>query len=232
MTSAPASSSAPASPIAPASSGAAGGSSAASRPPATPQLLAITLQPADVPAGWKSTPYQPDPSDAADNAALDKCLGVPDTDSDETGEADSPDYSLANATISSSASSYKSQADITTDTETIKSPKISSCLDALFATQLKPTLPTGSTLGGVSITVTPHTSTEPANVIATAAGTISVTASGQSIVVYLNVAFITGPLIEAEVDFEDVGQPVPVAIQTAAITKVAARAANGGSTTT
>lgn len=204
----------------------------ASQPPATPQLMAITLQPADVPAGWKSTPYQPDPTAAADNAALDKCVGVADTDADETGEADSPDYSLSNATISSSASSYKSQADITSDTTAIKSPKISSCLDTLFAAQIKPTLPTGSILGGVSITVTPHSSTEPANVIATAAGTIAVTASGQHIVVYLNVAFITGPLIEAELDFENVAQPVPAAIQTAATAKVAARAATGGSTTT
>jgi hypothetical protein len=175
------------------------------------------------------TPYEPDPSDAADDAALDKCVGVTDTDSDETGEADSPDYSLGNATISSSASTYRSQADLNTDIASVKSPKISGCLDAMFAAQLKPTLPTGSTLDSVLITVAPHTTTEPANMVATAVGTVDITASGQKVVVYLNVAFITGPLIGAEVDFENAAQPIPAGIQSAAIAKVAARAALGAS---
>jgi hypothetical protein len=185
-----------------------------------------------LPAGWASTPSKPDPSDKANNAALDKCVGEPDTDADETGESDSPDYSQGNASISSSASSYKSKADLTTDIASVTSPKINGCLDQLFTARLKPTLPAGSAVDAVALVVTPHAATDPANVPATAAGTITITTSGQKVVVYLNVAFITGPLIEAEVDFEAAAQPVPAAIRTGLIAKVAARAATGSSQTT
>ena len=64
----------------------------------------------------------------------------------------------------------------------------------------------------------------PSNVIATAAGKISATISGQASVVHVNAAFIIGPLTEAEVDFTSLGAPVAASITGPLIAKIAARA--------
>jgi len=207
------------------------GSGKAASPSATPatkaQLQTIVLQPADLPAGWKGTPYQADPNDAADQAALLACTGGKDTTADKVAEANSDDYNLDNATISSSANSFKSQSDIDADVATLHSPKLSSCYDQLLKKQLATALPAGATIKSASITITPGSGGGPANVAATGSGTIQISANGQIVPAYVNVAFITGPLIEAEVDAENVGTPVPPAVVSALVAKVAARAAQG-----
>jgi hypothetical protein len=187
-------------------------------------LTAIVLQPADLP-DWTSAPSTPDPNSAAENAALAKCVGQPDTSPDQVAEVDSPDYSSGNASISSSASSFKKPSDLTADIAILKSAKVSTCYDVLVRSEAPASLPPGTTLNSVTIVITPGSTDGPRNVVATGAGKINISQSGQRADVFLNVAFITGPLIEAEVDFENVGEPVPAAIRAAVIAKVAARAA-------
>ena len=75
--------------------------------------------------------------------------------------------------------------------------------------------------------MTPGSGGGPRNVVGHGAGRINVTTGGQVVNLYLNVAFITGPLIEAQVDFQGIGAPVPLATRTAAIATVAARVAAG-----
>ena len=194
-------------------------------PPATPRLTAIALQPADLPAGWVGTAYVPDPNSDAQDAAFLSCVGGRDTSNDETGDYNSPDYSLGNASISSGATSYRSQADVANDTAIIASPKMSGCYQKLAAAQVTASLPAGATLDSVSIVVTPGAGGGPSNVIGTAAGKITVTISGKVSVVYVKDAFIVGPLTEAEVGFINVGAPLPTTITRPLIAKVAARAA-------
>lgn len=91
-----------------------------------PQLQLIVLQPADLSAGWKGTPYQPDPSEAADQAAFAKCVGVRSTDADKA-EANSDDFARGDATVSSSATSFRSQSDVDADVAALHSPKLSTC---------------------------------------------------------------------------------------------------------
>jgi hypothetical protein len=191
----------------------------------TPRLTAIALQPADLPAGWVGAAHAPDLNSAAEDAAFVSCVGGRDTHTDETGDSNSPDYSLGNATISSDATSFRSQADVTNDTAIIKSPKMSGCYQKMAAAQLAASLPTGATLNSVSIVVVPGAGGGPSNVIATAAGKVSLTVSGKVGIVYVNVAFIVGPVTEAEVDFMNLGAPVPATIRGPLIAKVAARAA-------
>jgi hypothetical protein len=45
--------------------------------------------------------------------------------------------------------------------------------------------------------------------------------------VYLTVAFITGPLIEAEVDAQNIGSPGPAPVMSSLVSTVATRAAQG-----
>jgi hypothetical protein len=188
-------------------------------------LTGIVVQPTDLSADWVPTPYVPDPNDAADNAALARCVGGRDTYADETGDSHSPDYTQGNATISSDAGSFQSAADVAADVAIIKSPNISSCYQQLAYGQLLASLPGGSTINTESVAITPGTGGGPSNVIGTGAVHFNVTVNGALNDLFINIAFITGPLTEAEIDFENIGAPVPASIQAPLIAKIAARAA-------
>ncbi len=196
-------------------------------PPSTATLLGITLQTGDLPTTWQATPYQADPTDKSDQAALVTCAGGKDTSPDQIGEQHSPDYGLDDASISSEADSFKSQSDVDADVALINNPKTSACYNQLAKSEIEPSLPSGSTVNSAAITITPGANGGPSNVVGTGTGQVNVTVQGQTATVYLNVAFITGPLIEAEVDFENIGSPVPADLQAAAIKAVATRAAAG-----
>jgi hypothetical protein len=211
----------------PASASSPATSSSSAAPASLPQLKKIVLQPADLPPGWKGTPYHPDPSDAANQAALVKCVGARNTDSDKVAEAHSEHFALGDASISSSATSYRSQSDLDADLAKVHSPKLSPCYDQLVNTQLASSLPAGATIESESIKITPGSPGGPTNVVATGTGTIKVRVNGQQVPVYLTVAFITGPLIEAEVDTENVGAPVPASVVNGLVDAVATRAATG-----
>ena len=185
------------------------------------------MRPADLPQGWKGTPYQPDPNDSADNAAMMKCVGARNTDSDKVAEANSDNFALGNASISSSAASYRSQSDLNADVATLHSPKLSPCFEQMMKKQLAASLPAGSTIESASIKITPGSAGSPANVVATGTGTIKVRVNGQQAPLYLTVAFITGPLIEAQVDTENVGAPVPASVVNPLLATVATRAVKG-----
>ena len=200
-------------------------SPAAAGPPATPQTTAIALQPADLPAGWTGTPSDPNPTAAADSAQLARCMGARDTYPDETGDSNSDDYSLDNASISSEVTSMRTADDVKADTAIVTNPKIDTCYGQLAEAQLREGLPAGSTLKSESFVFTPGPAGGPKNVVATAAGKVELTVNSEVEDLYVNVAFITGPLIEAEVDFTNLGAPVPTTLRSSLIAKIAARAA-------
>jgi hypothetical protein len=118
----------------------------------------------------------------------------------------------------------KTADDLKADIAVITSSKVSACYDKLAADQLTQGLPAGSTLNSASIVVTPGPAGGPKNVVATAAGKVEVTVNGEIDDLYINVAFITGPLIEAEIDFTNLAAPVPAALRASLIAKIAARA--------
>ena len=93
--------------------------------------------------------------------------------------------------------------------------------------QLAASLPPGGTIESASIKIAPGSAGGPANVVATGTGTVKVGMNGQQVPVYLTVTFITGPLIEAEVDAENVGTPVPASVVNPLVATVATRAAKG-----
>jgi hypothetical protein len=219
-----------ASPTAPSSSSAPLSSSSAAPSSATPapltQLKKIVLASADLPAGWKGTPYAADPTDAAFNAAMAKCTGSPNTEPDKVAEAHSDDFALGDAGISSSAASYRSQRDLDADVAMVRSPKLAACYKQVTE-KLATGLPAGTTIDSVSAKFAPGPGAGPANVVATGAVTLKFTASGQQVELYLTVAFIIGPLIQAEVDTNNVGKPLSASVVNSAVAAVADRAAKG-----
>jgi hypothetical protein len=207
------------------------GSDPAASQPATaaslPQLARTVLQAADLPAGWKSKPYTADPRHSASQAALMKCVGARNTDADKAAEAHSPDFAYGAATVSSSAASYRSQGALDSDIAMLKSPKLSPCYEQTLKRQLVTSLPPGATIQSASFTITPGAGGGPANVVATGSGTIKVTMNAQRVAVYASIAYITGPLTEAEVDTTNVGEPVTASLVRSLVAGVATRAAKG-----
>ena len=192
------------------------------------------LQPSDLPAGWKATPAAPDPSSAADDAAIVAflaCLGGPNTarntEGDAVAEAQSDDFTLGDANVSSSATSYRSQSAVDPVTAVLHSPKLPSCYEQMAKTVLAAEMPTGAAIKSASIKITPGSAGGPANVVASGTATIKLSAYGQQVPVYVTIAFITGPLTEAEVDTVGIGAPVPASVVNALVASVATRAAKG-----
>lgn len=178
----------------------------------------------DLPAGWKSDAYQPDAGDKADQAALVRCVGARDTDSDKTGEAHSPNFYDRNASVSSEAERYRSDRDLAIDEAVLRSPRTIPCYRKL-STPARLGLPNGSKITSISFHFSGHLRGQPTNVIGGLQAVISAVVSGQKAVLYEDAAFVIGRRIEAEVDFSNVGTRVPTAFRAALTATVAARAA-------
>lgn len=195
--------------------------------PAPESLLTqIVLQRDDLP-GWTGTPFQDDPSTEQEQASLLRCAGGRDTDSDKVAEAHSQDFSLGQAGISSDAASYRTQSAVDSDVALLRNPKFPSCYQALVKAGLSKNLPTGTTISSAKVSVTPGPGSGPANVAGTATAVLTVNTAAGRVTVYADIAFITGPMLEAEVDTENIGSPVPVALRRKLIQAVAGRAARG-----
>lgn len=184
----------------------------------------MVLQPTDLP-GWKGSP--PDPSTDNSNSELAQCVGAKDTDPDQVATSSSDDYAQGDVTVSSSASSYKSQSDLDTDIAVLNSPKLKSCFERQFKSEVATSVPSGTTLGTLSVKFTPGSGGGPHNVAGTGSVSVPVMNGGQPVMVYLEIVFITGPLIEAEVDAESDGSPVPAQVLQSAVNAVATRVAAG-----
>ncbi len=191
------------------------------------QLKKMVLQPQDLPAAWKGTPYQAQAGQASDDAALSKCVGGRDTQHDKVAEAHSADYTMGNGMISSSATSYRSQSDIDADVEMLHNRKLEGCLEQMVKKDLATSLPAGSKVEAASIKITPRSAGGPSNVVATGTGIVKLSANRQRAAVYLTFAFITGPLIEADVQTETLGAPLPASMLKSLVASVAGRAAKG-----
>lgn len=186
------------------------------------------LHPLDLPVDWKASPPEPDSTQQADDAAMARCVGVRNTDEDQVATTDSDDFALDDATISSSASSFKSQSDLDVDIATLHSAKYIACQTQLMSKGIAESLPAGSHVGTMSLKITPEPGGNwPANVVGIGTASVPVTVNGQQVTLYAEFAAITGPLIEADVEAENVGAPVPAAALQAAVKAVASRAANG-----
>jgi hypothetical protein len=190
------------------------------------QLKKIVLGAADFPTAWKGTAHQATASDAAWRASFVRCLAVRNTYGDKASEAYSQDFALGDAVVLSNATSYRSQRDIDTDVAAIHGPKFAPCVDQLMKNQSAQSQPPGTPIVA-SFKITPGSGGGPANVVGTGTGTIKSSVNSQHVVYYLSFAYITGPLIEAEVDTTNVGVPVPTSEVNSLVAAVATRAAKG-----
>lgn len=111
------------------------------------------------------------------------------------------------------------------DAALLRSPNASKCYEKLFTAQLTSSLPSGTIVEKVSLKIIPHSAGDPSNVIGIGVGAITVQINGKTINLNIASAFMTGSLIESEVDIVNVGAPIPAALLSGLVKKVAARTA-------
>ena len=201
--------------------------STSAAPPSKAQLAAMVLQPADVPSGW--TASAADESSTADDEAvqakLTACLGVANSDSQKVATATSRDYDQGDASISSEASSYRSSEVVDRDAAALVGDKAEGCFETLLKEQVAKEVPAGGKVDKVDVTVIPHASGQPDNVVAAVEAQITISASGQSATVYADVTFIRGKQVEAQVEFIGLGARIPEDVRGKAVEAVAGRVA-------
>jgi hypothetical protein len=221
------STSSPGFPSASASSSPPASSAPSTGAPTAAALAKIVVQQSDLPAGWTGKPAQGQGSPDADlQAQLLRCVGGKIDESQRVAHVDGDDFTQGQLTISSDATSYKTQAEVDNRSAIISSPRAGTCLNQIVRTLLQRQLPAGTTLNGVAIALTSGSNGGPPNVVATEKGQITVSAQGQSATVYLDAAFIRGRQLTATVEFEGIGQRVDANLQASVIAAVAARAAH------
>jgi hypothetical protein len=179
------------------------------------------------------TPYKADPNAGGGAADLANCVAGRSTNShavvsaDKPVRADSPDFVLADAKFSSSATGYRSSSDFDSHVAMLRNPKLPACLRQEFVKQFGTSLPLGAKIELATLNVTPGSGGGPANVVATCAIAIKVSMNGQEAAGYMSIAFMTGPLIEAEVEAFNLGTPIPASVVKGLVAHVATRAAEG-----
>jgi hypothetical protein len=203
-------------------SGAAAGSA-----PDRATLARAVLTSADVPSDWTGSPSSNDdtPGPDADQAKLAACVGIPDSSPQQVAVADSDDFASGESTISSSATSYKSQSVVASDIRGILSPKAADCFAQDFQSGMSGQLPSGATMSDFKVSVAPGRNGGPSDVVAVIHASFVVHSSGAQVPFYIDSSMIASKQVEAEVDFFGFQTPIASSIQRTATDAVANRVA-------
>jgi hypothetical protein len=195
-------------------------------PPGASQLQAIVVQATDLPAGWTAKPGTPPADRVAATTAFAQCVGISSTASDVVALAYSPDYSSGSDTISSTAMSYRTRADVPLDAQGLLDPKASACQMRIDSARLSAGLAKGA-LKSYTEKITPGTGGGPANVVATATSSVVYVSAGHQVTLNDKTVYLAAPRIETRIDFYDLGKPVAATVEAAVVAKVAARVVFG-----
>jgi hypothetical protein len=105
-------------------------------PSAADQKLAnaVVLSSADLPGSWASGAVAT--NDEAGDVQTDACLGIADSDSDETAYAGSPTLTQNMIQITSQTTVYTTAAVVAEDLRGSTSPKVQTCLRRLFTSEI------------------------------------------------------------------------------------------------
>src|ERR1700722_16394601 len=115
-------------------------------PPGRTQLSMIVVQPGDLPSGWTAKAAVPPPNPAAEPKAFAQCMGVTSSTPDVAAIAYSPDFIHGTEVVSSTATSFRSRADVPADSATLTTAKAASCLEQVDRARLTTELPAGGTV--------------------------------------------------------------------------------------
>jgi hypothetical protein len=186
-------------------------------------LTGIVVQQGDVPAGYTSAAPDTSSDDAANQAKVVQCVGSTAVDpTDRIEEVHGNDFAKDPQTVSSDATSYKSQAAVDALVAVLQNPKAQGCFDAFEREQVATQ---GGSVISSKVTITPGNNGGPSNVVALLRGTVVVKLQGQKITVNVVEGFIQGRQLLATVSVVGVNTAVDVNLFKAVGAAVANRAA-------
>jgi hypothetical protein len=209
-------------------------------PPTHKRLTKVVLRSTDLPRGWKGTrtvhdaPKQSAEEQAAIEKSLATCLKVPPSitnkrgadSSDTVAEAESADFELGDAVISSSATSYRTHRAINEGVLMLRNPKVRKCAEKMFASTFKSVLASTATVTSVTVTITLKSAADPDALVARCVGKLTLRGpTGKRATLYLNIAFIAGTLVEVDLYAFSVNRKFPDAVMRRAVEAVANRVA-------
>ena len=193
---------------------------AATEAAAAPSLLLVQ---SDLPAGWKATPHQDDPGDAAIQKKLADCAGASDP-SRSIANLDSPDFDLGDAEVSSSVDVVATRADFEKDVAALKSSKYVTCVKQLFGTELERQIQQeapDATVDDVSLARV--ASPTYGDVTVALKGTVTLTVKGRTVVFYLSDYAFGRGRSEVDVNFFNIGRPFDPALEQSLLAKAVAK---------
>jgi hypothetical protein len=180
----------------------------------------LLLKPSDLP-GWKATPDQKDPADKAFDDQLAACVGRPSPSTYTTASADSPNFTMGNAEVSSQAQLVRTVEDFKADVAAVRGPKYAPCVRNGLAKFLPGQLPPGASLQ--SIAVKPLPIAGYGEFSARFRATITLLIQGQPVSVYQDAILLGKGRVELTASFSNMGQPFDPALAQALVTKLSTR---------
>lgn len=196
-----------------------------SDPSEVTRLEKFVLKPTDFAPGWTAEPPAVDTDDASESAAIAKCLGVRDSYPNRLAELDSAIFSMGQAKISSSVSSFRTEEDVASDVAGRTGPRALPCLEETFKELVAKTSRPEAPTGDPNLKYTTGSGDGPSNVIGRVEASFSVTSEGRRDTVYIDTVFVTGKRLEGSVTFTTAGSRIPAALRSDLVGKVAARMA-------
>jgi len=209
-------------------------SPAAYKPLTTAQLTAL-LPPRSALPGFKATPADNSSEDKASqqqDAEVAACVGTVNTDLLQVAQASSPTFTLTSASgaqaISATAMSFKTISAVTSDVQSLKSPRYLPCFKKELATHGASLFGHGLTYVNSKVTVTPGKTS-------TVAGEIDAvlqlkTAAGKPVVLGITEVLLVRRGVEEALTFTAQGKPVTATVARSFVTQAATDLARGTAT--
>jgi hypothetical protein len=182
---------------------------------------ALVLTRSDMPAEWKATPHQVDPSDKQFDDQLAACLGRPSPTTYLTARSNSPDFASGDAEVSSDALLVKTVSDYNADVEAVKGPKYMPCVKRVLTSVLRQVA--GASVQSVAVARLPVES--DAEFSAGFRATAKLLVQGQTVTVYQDGILLGKERIELSASFSDVQKPPDPDLEKAVVTKLDAKLA-------
>jgi hypothetical protein len=180
---------------------------------------ALVFTRSDLPAGWKATPHQDDPTDKKFDNQLAACLGRPRPTTYLTARANSPDFASGDAEVSSEALLVRTAADFKADVDAVQGPKYIPCVKRVVTSSLRQLA--GASVRSVAVAPLPVDSA--AQFSAGFRATVKLLVQDQSVTVYQDGILLGKERIELTASFSDVQQPPDPALEKALVAKLGAR---------
>ena len=199
-------------------------SGGSSKAPSKATLQKVVVQQSDLPSGWKGSPPSIEASQVGNVvSAVYTCIGgTTINNKNEIEQVNGDDFTQGQNTISSSATSFKTQQEIDNRVKLLLDPKADACFTSTLKSTLGKVVP-GAKVASAQVHVVKGYPGAPSNVAASATAQLALSIAGQTEPIYLSAAFIKGTLLGATVEFLGVGSPIDASVQTKAVTDVANR---------